>query len=226
MMSALRQNSPKLLAEAIGTYLLVFAGCGAIMIDHVSQGQATHIGVALSFELAVGIMVAGLKHISGAHFNPAVTAALAARRFFPPMLVLPYWAAQVGGAMLAALTLRGLFGNVSDLGRTVPARSATQTFGLETILAAILIFVIARVALDKHALPTLAAPTIGGTVALEALFAGPISGASMNPARSLAPAVVSGQFDHLWIYLTAPFLGGLVGILLFQALGGETAGTR
>ena len=222
IMSIWRRNYSKLLAEAIGTYVLVFAGCGAIVIDQVSRGQVTHVGVALSFGLAVGTMIAGLGHISGAHFNPAVTLALTVRGHFPIKWVLPYWVAQAGGAMLAALMLSGLFGANTGLGRTVPAGSDVQSFGLEVILTAILVFVIAAMALDKRVIPTFAAPAIGGTVALEALFAGPISGASMNPARSLAPAVVSGQFDHLLIYLTAPFLGGLIGIALFHALSSAT----
>jgi len=225
-MAFVRENFSKLWAEALGTYVLVFAGCGAIVIDRLSAGRVTHVGVALSFGLAVGIMIAGLGHISGAHFNPAVTLALAVGQYIPVTYVLPYWVAQVAGAVLAALTLDRLFGAANGLGRTIPAGSTAQAFGLETILTAILVFVIATMALNNRAISALVAPAIGGTVALEALFAGPITGASMNPARSLAPALVGGQFDHLWIYLTAPFLGGVIGILLFQVLGGQAAANQ
>lgn len=213
-MALVRENFSKLWAEALGTYVLVFAGCGAIVVDQLSGGRVTHVGIGLSFGLAVGVMIAGLSHISGAHFNPAVTLALAVGRHFPVKLVLPYWAAQISGAVLAALTLGVLFGTGTGLGRTLPAGSALQAFGLEIILTALLVFVIASVAQSA-----LAAPAIGGAVALGALFAGPVSGASMNPARSLAPALVSGQLDHLWVYLTAPFLGGVMGISLFHVLG-------
>jgi MIP family channel proteins len=213
-----RQDFYRLLAEAVGAYVLVFAGCGAIVVDQVSAGRVTHVGIALSFGLAVGIMIASLGHISGAHLNPAVTLALALGRRFPARLVLPYWVAQMSGAVLAALTLGALFGVVSGLGRTAPSESVWQAFGMEVVLTAHLVFVIACVALDSRAQPALAAPAVGGAVALAALFAGPISGASMNPARSLAPALVSGQLDHVWVYLTAPFLGGVIGIFLFSAL--------
>jgi MIP family channel proteins len=218
MIATLRSNLTKLLAEAIGTYVLVFAGCGAVVINELSHGQVTHVGVALTFGLAIGVMIASLGPVSGAHFNPAVTLAFAVRRNLPLTLLAPYWAAQVGGAVLAAITLRALFGTVADLGSTLPAGPALQSFALEVILTAILMFVIAMAALDRRAHPVLAAPAIGGTVALEALFAGPISGASMNPARSLAPALVSGKFEHLLIYLTAPFLGSLIGIFLYYRL--------
>jgi len=218
MIATLRPNLSKLLAEAIGTYVLVFAGCGAVVINELSHGQVTHVGVALTFGLAIGVMIASLGPVSGAHFNPAVTLAFVARRHLSFGLLLPYWAAQVGGGVLAALTLRALFGTAADLGSTLPAGSALQSFGLEIILTAILMFVIAMAALDRRANPVLAAPAIGGTVALEALFAGPISGASMNPARSLAPALVSGRFEHQLIYLTAPFLGSLIGIFLYHRL--------
>ncbi len=214
-MSRVLYNS-KLFAEATGAYVLVFAGCGAIVVDQLLPGRITHVGIALCFGLAVGIMIAALGHISGAHFNPAVTLALAAGRHFPMRQVLPYGLAQLAGALLAALTLRGLFGTETALGVTQPAGPTGQAFALEMLLTAILVFVIASVALHPHAIPALAAPAIGGTITLEALFAGPVSGASMNPARSLAPALISGQWQHLWIYLTAPFIGGLIGMAVYQ----------
>lgn len=208
----------KLLAEASGAYVLVLAGCGAIVVDQLHPGRITHVGVALCFGLAVGVMIAAFGHISGAHFNPAVTLALAAGRHFPLRQVLPYGLAQSLGAMLAALTLQGLFGSATTLGVTQPFGAVGQTFLLEVVLTAMLVLVIANVALHPRANPVLAAPAIGGTIALEALFAGPISGASMNPVRSLAPALMSGEWQYLWIYLTAPFMGGLIGIALYHLL--------
>ena len=214
----LRAHRSKLLAEALGTYVLVLAGCGAIGVDQLSGGRITHVGIALCFGLAVGIMIAAVGHISGAHFNPAVTLELGTGKHLPARLILPYWAAQAIGAWLAALTLRGLLGPATTLGVTRPSGPAAQSFALEIVLTAVLVFVIACVALHPRALPGWSAPAIGGTVALEALFAGPTSGASMNPARSLAPALVSGQLAHVWIYLTAPFIGGLIGMMLYQFL--------
>jgi MIP family channel proteins len=206
------------LAEAIGTYVLVFAGCGAIGVNELQAGRITHVGVALCFGLAVGVMIAAFGPVSGAHFNPAVTLALAAGRHFPAQQILPYWLAQLSGALLAALTLRGLLGATTTLGVTQPAGSAGQTLALEMVLTAILVLVITSMALNPRANAALAAPAIGGTITLEALFAGPISGASMNPARSLAPALVSGQWQHVWIYVTAPLIGGLVGMVMYQLL--------
>jgi len=212
------KHLPKLLAEAVGTFALVFAGCGAIVIDSLSGGRITHVGIALTFGLAIAVMIASLGRVSGAQFNPAVTLALAVQRYFPAALVLPYLLAQFGGALLAAFLLFGLFGNTAGLGATVPVGSIWQAFVLELFLTAVLVFVIACVAVDSQAAPAHAPFAIGGTVALEALFAGPISGASMNPARSLAPALVSGQVGSVWIYILAPMLGGLLGILVFRGL--------
>jgi aquaporin NIP len=203
-----------LLAEAIGTGVLVFAGCGAIVVDQASGGGVTPVGVALAFGLAIGIMIAAVSAVSGAHFNPAVTLALAAGGLFPRRLVLPYWAAQLAGGLAGALALRALFGAASGLGRTAPAGSWAQAFALETLLTALLVFVIAGFAMGMPGDGLLAPAAIGGTVALEALFGGPVSGASMNPARSLAPALASGQLKDIWIYLAAPLLGGLLGVWL------------
>jgi MIP family channel proteins len=221
----LRDYWPKLLAEALGAGVLVFAGCGAIVVERLSGGQVTHVGIALSFGLAIAVMILAVGHVSGAHFNPAVTLALASQRYFRLGLVLPYWGAQCLGALGGALALRALFGVAAGLGRTTPSGSAGQTFALEAILTAILVFVIAMVGLDPKGASAFAAPAVGGTVALEALFAGPITGASMNPARSLAPALVAGQLDGVWIYLTAPLIGGLIGILIYQALRRATLET-
>ena len=208
-------------AEFIGTFGLVFAGCGAIVIDSVSGGAVTHVGVALTFGLIITAMIYATGHISGAHFNPAVTLAFAATRHFPLALVPVYLAAQFGGAIVASLGLRFLFGNVAHLGTTLPTGSARQSLGLETVLTFFLMFVIISVATDTRAVGQAAALAIGGTVGLEAMFAGPICGASMNPARSLAPALVSGTWTAQWLYVVGPIAGALLGALAYQALRGR-----
>ena len=208
------------LAEAVGTFALVFAGCGAIMIDSLSRGEITHVGVGLVFGLVIAAMIYATGHLSGAHLNPAVTLGFALARHFPWGRLLGYWLAQVAGALLAALALRLLLGNVAHLGATQPmgAGGAWQSFGFEAILTFLLMFVIMAVATDTRAVGQAAAIAIGATVGLEALFAGPISGASMNPARSLAPALVSGSWTGLWVYLTAPFLGAALAALAYRWL--------
>ena len=206
------------LAEVIGTFGLVFAGCGAIMIDSVSGGQITHLGVGLVFGLIITVMIYAFGHISGAHFNPAVTLGFVLTRHFPLRRLGVYWSAQLLGATLAALCLRLLLGNVAHLGTTLPAGQggAWQAFAFEALLTFFLMLVIMAMATDTRAVGQAAALAIGATVALEALFAGPISGASMNPARSFGPALVSLTWSAQWVYFTAPFLGAVVGALLYR----------
>jgi MIP family channel proteins len=163
-------------------------------------------------------MVSALGHISGAHLNPAVTAGFALGRHFPLRLVLPYWAAQIGGAVAAALLLRSSLGTIGDLGATTPAGSSSQAVLWEAVLTAFLMLVILAVATDTRAQGQLAALAIGGTVALDALFGGPITGASMNPARSLAPAIAGGPATGLWIYLVAPLAGAAASTVLYHYL--------
>lgn len=207
-------------AEGLGTFGLVFAGPGAIMIDTLSHGQITHVGVGLVFGLIIATMIYAFGHISGAHFNPAVTLAFVLTRHFPIRRLLFYWAAQLAGATLAALCLRLLLGNVASLGATLPEGSggAWQSFGLETLLTFFLMIVIMAMATDTRAVGQAAALAIGGTVMLEALFAGPISGASMNPARSLGPALVSWTWTDQWVYVAGPFLGAILGAFVYQYL--------
>jgi MIP family channel proteins len=207
-------------AEGLGTFGLVFAGPGAIMIDTLSKGQITHVGVGLVFGLIIATMIYAFGHISGAHFNPAVTFAFVLTRHFPIRRLLFYWAAQLSGATLAALCLRLLLGDVASLGATLPTGSggAWQSFGLEILLTFFLMIVIMAMATDTRAVGQAAALAIGGTVMLEALFAGPISGASMNPARSLGPALVSGTWTDQWVYLAGPLLGAVVGAFVYQYL--------
>jgi len=204
-------------AELIGTYALVTAGCGAIIVNSLA-GELSHIGVALTFGLVITVMIASTGHISGAHFNPAVTIAFAVIRRFPWSNVPVYIGSQLLGAILGALTLRGLFGLVANLGVTLPIAKPVQSLGLEILLTATLMFVITSVATDSRAPTCLAAVAIGGTVALDALWGGPISGASMNPARSFGPALVAGAWSHQWIYWLGPILGGSVGALLYQTI--------
>jgi MIP family channel proteins len=207
-------------AEALGTFGLVFAGCGAIMIDALSKGQITHVGVGLVFGLIITTMIYAFGHISGAHFNPAVTLAFVLTRHFPIRQLLFYWGAQLIGATLAALCLRLLLGDVASLGTTLPTGNggAWQSFGMETMLTFFLMVVIMAMATDTRAVGQAAALAIGATVMLEALFAGPISGASMNPARSLGPALVSWTWTDQWVYLAGPLLGAIAGAFVYQYL--------
>jgi MIP family channel proteins len=205
-------------AESIGTFALVFAGCGAIMIDALSQRQITHIGVGLAFGLIITAMIYAFGHISGGHFNPAITLAFALVRDFPRRRLLFYWAAQFVGALLAILCLSLLLGNVASLGTTLPSSGNDEwgSFVLETVLTFFLMIVTMATTTDTRIVGPIAAFTIGSTITLEVLFAGPISGASMNPARSLAPALVSGTWTAQWVYLIGPFLGAIAGALVYR----------
>lgn len=209
-----------LAAEAIGTFALVFAGAGALMVDAKTQALG-HVGVALTFGLVIMAMIYAVGHISGAHFNGAVTFAFALTRHFPWNRAAGYWLAQAAGAMAAAALLRAALGDVANVGATLPSGSERQAFLFELVMSAFLMFVILAVATDTRAVGEAAAIAIGGTIALDALFGGPISGASMNPMRSLGPAVASGAFESLWLYIVAPVLGTSVGALLYQFVRGE-----
>jgi len=209
-----------LVAELIGTFALVFAGAGAIMVNAKTH-QLGHIGVAISFGLVIMVMIYAVGHISGAHFNPAVSLAFALTRHFPWSKVAAYWAAQVSGAIIAAAILRGSLGNVAHVGATLPSGSQAQSFLWEVILTFFLMFVILAVATDTRAVGEAAAIAVGATVGLDAMFGGPISGASMNPARSIGPAIVSGDLHALWLYIAAPLLGAAVGALAYQLVRRE-----
>ena len=200
------------IAEAIGTFCLVFAGTAAIVTDDISGGKVTHVGISLVFGLVVMAMIYAVGDTSGAHLNPAVTIGFWVSRRLPGSSVGPYIASQLVGAFAASAVVRLLFVHPT-LGATHPAGSAIQTFVLEAILTAILMFVILGVTTGSKEKGLLAGVAIGGVIAFEALFAGPISGASMNPARSLAPAVLSGSIGDVWIYIAAPILGAVIGVL-------------
>ncbi len=203
------------MAEFIGTFALVFAGTGAIVDDSLT-GQLGHIGVAMSFGLVVGVLVCSLGHISKAHFNPAVTIGFFSISKMEKNLVLPYIIAQIGGAIFASALIYIIFGNSGNLGVTMPSGPWTQSFILEIIMTFFLMLVIISVATDARVKPEVSGIAIGGTVALDALFGGPISGASMNPARSLGPAIIGRIFEHQWIYLVAPVIGSLIAVETYE----------
>jgi aquaporin Z len=202
----------KLGAEAFGTFSLVFAGTGAIVINDVSGGTVSHVGVALTFGLVVLAMIYALGDVSGCHLNPAVSLGFFVARRFEGRFVLPYIASQCVGAVVASVTLRFLFPSHATLGATLPAGAPIQSFVLEVILTLMLMFVILSVATGAKEKGVMAGVAIGSVIGLEALFAGPICGASMNPARSLAPAVVAWRLEDLWLYLIAPSLGAFFAV--------------
>src|SRR6185312_10852314 len=203
-------------AEVVGTFALVFAGTGAVVIDDATRGQVTHVGVSMTFGLVVMAMIYAVGNVSGAHLNPAVTCGFWLAGRLPGRSVVPYVLSQIAGAIAASLLLRALFPQHPTLGATLPAGQVThpvlQSFVFEAALTAVLMFVILSVACGAKETGLMAGVAIGGVVGLEAMFAGPICGASMNPARSLAPALVSGTIAHLWLYLIAPVLGAAVAV--------------
>jgi aquaporin Z len=203
----------KVAAELVGTFILVFAGTGAIVINDASTGTISHVGVALTFGLVVLAMIYAVGDVSGAHLNPAVTLGFFTARRLRARWIVPYIVSQCAGAVLASLVLRFLFPTHTTLGTTLPAGSAGQSFALEAILTFILMFVILSVSTGAKEKGITAGIAVGGVIGLEALFAGPISGASMNPARSFAPALVSLHLESLWVYLTAPVLGAVISVL-------------
>lgn len=205
-------------SELIGTFALVFCGTGAIVINQQTGGAITHVGVAITFGLIVMSMIYALGSVSGAHMNPAVSIAFVVAKRFPAKELLPYVVSQVAGAVLASGTLKLLFPANELLGATLPAGTDMQSFVLELILTFFLMLVIIQVATGSKEQGMFAGLAIGATVALEAMFAGPICGASMNPVRSLAPALVSGHIEHLWVYLIAPVLGAVLAVFTWMYL--------
>lgn len=202
----------KSVSEILGTFALVFCGTGAIVIDKVTGGGVSHVGVAVTFGLIVMAMIYGLGEISGAHLNPAVSIAFTLAGRLPVKALAPYIASQVAGALLASATLKILFPTDHLLGSTLPAGSPWQSFVLELLLTYFLMIVIINVATGPKEQGLFAGIAIGSVILLEAMFAGPICGASMNPARSLAPAIISGHIKNLWVYLTAPVIGAALAI--------------
>jgi aquaporin Z len=207
------KEARKYVAEFIGTFALVFAGTGAIIINDITGGTVTNIGIGLTFGMIVLTMIYAVGDISGAHLNPAVTLGFFAAHRLSGKMVFPYVLSQLAGALAASLLLRSLFPQHPTLGATAPAGPAVQSLILEVVLTALLMFVILNVSTGANERGITAGIAVGSVIALEALFAGPISGASMNPARSLAPALVSQHLANLWIYLVAPVTGALVAVV-------------
>jgi len=212
----------KLIAELLGAFILVFAGTGAIIINDITNAIG-HVGVALTFGFVIVALIYSFAHVSGAHFNPAVTIAFWSMGEFERKNVIPYIAAQLVGGLLASLSLFLLLkenfvlvSEVSYLGATIPSGTASQSFGFEFILTFILMIVICSSAIHGKATKDFAGLAIGLTVGLESMFAGPITGASMNPARSIAPALISGNVEHLWIYIVATILGSVCAAVVFM----------
>ncbi len=211
------------LAEGLATFALVFAGCAAIITDVVGDGALGATGVALVFGLVVMVMVYATGHLSGAHLNPAVTAAVTLARHFPARDAVAYIGAQFAGASLAGLALLALWPDQpAALGATVPTINAGPALAYEIALTALLMFVITAVATDTRAVGAAAAIAIGGTVGLDALVGGPLTGASMNPARSFGPALATAEWRDFWIYLAGPLVGGSLGALAYQVVRGES----
>ena len=211
-----RRDLTRYFNEFVGTFILVFVGAGAIVINAETGNPIGTLGIGIVFGLVVMVVITATGHISGAHINPAVTLAFALTRHFPIRDILPYWGAQLGGAALASGIVLWMLGDAANVGATLPRDSAGQALALEFFLTFILMFVIMAVATDTRIIKSNAALAIGATVALEAIYAGPISGASMNPARSFGPAVASGVFLHHWVYWVGPILGAAFGALLYK----------
>jgi aquaporin NIP len=218
----LRDLPRRALAEALAAFVLVFAGCGAIVANAHYEETLGTVGVALAFGLAIMVMVYATGHLSGAHINPAVTVAFTLTRHFPRRDALAYIPAQLAGATAAALLLRAAWpAEPGALGATIPTVAAATALGYEVALTAFLMFVVMAVATDTRAVGAAAAIAIGGTVGLDALFGGPVTGASLNPARSFGPALAAWEWQDFWVYIVGPLLGAALGALAYQLVRGE-----
>lgn len=208
----------KYLAEFLGTFALVFFGTGAIIVNHETNGVITSTGIAITFGLIVMVMIYALGNISGAHLNPAVSIAFTIAKRLPIKQLFPYISSQIAGGILASLTLKFLFPLNKLIGTTLPKGGDMQSFILELILTFFLMLVIINVAIGSKEQGLFAGLAIGSVVTLGAMFAGPVCGASMNPARSISPAIISGHIEHLWIYVLAPILGAVISIPVWKFL--------
>eukprot|EP00271_Cylindrocystis_brebissonii_P009718 TRINITY_DN2483_c0_g1_i1.p2 TRINITY_DN2483_c0_g1~~TRINITY_DN2483_c0_g1_i1.p2 ORF type:complete len:281 (+),score=40.24 TRINITY_DN2483_c0_g1_i1:555-1397(+) len=208
----------KVIAEFLGLFTIIIVGCGCVVVDKVRGGGLSIEGVAMTWGAVVMVMIYAIGHISGAHFNPAVTIAFGIFDHFPKKHIPFYVAAQCAAAIVASKVLELTLGNVAELGSTIPSGSDAQSLAMEILATAFLMFVIAAVATDSRAEGTMAGIAIGGAILFDVLFAGPISGASMNPARTLGPAIISGQYKGLWLYFVGPILGAAAGILAYEVI--------
>jgi MIP family channel proteins len=208
--------------EGIGAFAIVFAGCGAVVANATADGALGTVGISLVFGLIVMVMIYAGGHLSGAHYNPGVTVAFALARHFPPREALAYVTAQLLGGIAGAFLLLAAWPDApADLGATVPSVGPGSALLYEVVLTAFLMFVITAVATDTRAVGGAAAIAIGGTVALDALFGGPVTGASMNPARSLGPALAAGQWTDFWVYVVGPLAGAAIGVFGYGMLRGD-----
>lgn len=208
----------RLCGEALGTFFLVLIGTGTVMVNAMTGGTVGHVGVSLAFGFVVLAMAYAFGHLSGAHINPAVTIAFSAVKRFPTREVLPYIMAQCGGAVLASFVLRVTLGNVGNMGATIPAIATSRAFGIEFLLSFVLMFVVMAVATDERVTEGFAPIAVGVTVAFCALMGGPLTGASMNPARSFGPAVVGERWGAHWLYWLAPITGMIVAAKMYEWL--------
>ncbi|MCO6500100.1 MAG: MIP family channel protein [Vicingus serpentipes] len=206
----------KYIAEFIGTFFLVFVGCGAMVVNQHVGGEISHVGVAISWGLIVMVLIYTIGDVSGAHLNPAVTIGFFLAKRFPIKEVVPYILVQLLGALVASFSLKFLFPYNETLGASLPAGTWQQSFAFETILTFLLMFVILHVSTGAKEKGIMAGAAIGATVGMEAMFAGPICGASMNPARSIGPAIVSGHTEYLWVYVVATFIGAIIAVFTFR----------
>ena len=211
-------------AEVIGTFMLIFVGTGSVVVNVANDGALSLVGVALAWGLVVAVTIYTIGDISGAHINPAVTIGICVAGRFQVRQVLPYLLAQCTGALLASGLIRVLFPDQASLGPTLPSGSIMQSFIMEVMLTLILMFVVLNVTVGAKEKGITAGFVVGSVIAFEVLVGGPISGASMNPARSIAPAVVGGELQHLWIYLTAPVIGAVIAVGLCSLIRKEESG--
>jgi MIP family channel proteins len=209
-------------AEGLAAFALVFAGCGAVVSNERYHGALGAVGVSLVFGLVIMAMIYATGHLSGAHINPAVTLAFTLTRHFPARDAVAYVGAQLAGAAAGALVLLAVWTDKpAHLGATVPSVASGSAVVYEIVLTAFLMFVIVAVATDTRAVGAAAAIAIGGTVGLDALFGGPVTGASMNPARSFGPALAAGEWHMFWVYVVGPVVGAALGALAYQAIRGQ-----
>lgn len=205
-------------AELIGTFFLMFIGIGSVVLDKKTNGTITHLGVAIAWGLVVMILVYSVGHISGAHFNPSVTLAFATVRRFPLINVPAYIGAQVVGSLAAVFLLRLMFGNIGQMAPTIPTGSRAQSFFTEMIITFFLMFVVSGVGTDTKAIGELGGLAVGSTICLIVIVFGPVSGASLNPARTLGSAIAGNQYKAIWIYMIAPPMGAILGAWSYDAI--------
>jgi aquaporin Z len=212
----------KYFAEFLGTFILIFCGTGSIIVNQEFNGVLGLTGIAIVFGLMVMVLIYTFGSISGAHFNPAVSIAFTVAKKFSIKELPPYIISQLGGALAASFLLKFFYPNNEFLGATMPSGNELQAFLMEVVITFILMLVIMQVAHGSKEEGLVVGLAVGATIAIEAMFAGPYCGASMNPARSFGPAVASGHLEHLWIYCTATVLGAILAIFVWRYFAKHT----